>query len=162
MRATGRWYCLCFYFHALQRKIWAHLDLHVKTFRLDHEAATKKIIDVPLIFSCPADHEVVPDWQPRSLLLSIGGLSLFDESFPNEDATSASRSLQEGSTKPPWGWVKPSRRLHEGFSVSSRSLQCSRRLHERFVKTSRALKASRRDREAFVNRVRSPILLVVT
>ena len=27
-------------------------------------------VDVPLIFFCPADH-VVPDWQPRSILLGI-------------------------------------------------------------------------------------------
>ena len=27
-------------------------------------------VDVPLIFSCPADH-VVPDWQPRILLLGM-------------------------------------------------------------------------------------------
>ena len=67
-------------------------------------------------------------------------MSLFDESFLNEDATSASRSLQQGSTKPPWGWVKPSRRLREGFSVSSRSLQRPRRLHEALVKTSRTLR----------------------
>ena len=68
------------------------------------------------------------------------GLSLFDESFPNEDATSASRSLHEGSTKPPWGWVKPWRRLREGFSVSSRSLQRPRRLHEGFNRASRLLR----------------------
>ena len=71
---------------------------------------------------------------------TYGGLSLFDESFPNEDATSASRSLQEGSTKPPWGWVKPSRKLREGFSVSSRNLQRPRRLHEALMKTSRTLR----------------------
>ena len=69
-----------------------------------------------------------------------GGLPLFDESFPNEDATSASRSLQEGSTKPPRGWVKPSRKFREGFSVSSRSLQRPPRLHEALVKTSRTLR----------------------
>ena len=57
-----------------------------------------------------------------------------DELFPNEDATSASRSLQEGSTKPPWGWVKTPRRLREDFSVPSRSLQHPRRLHEALVK----------------------------
>ena len=28
-------------------------------------------VDVPLIFSCPADH-VVPDWQPRILLGMVG------------------------------------------------------------------------------------------
>ena len=55
-----------------------------------------------------------------------GGLSIFDESFPNEDATSALRSLQEGSTKPPWGWVKPSRRLHPS----------PRRLRGAFLKAS--------------------------
>ena len=62
-------------------------------------------------------------------LRHVGGLSLFNESFPNE-----------GSTKPPWGWVKASRRLREGFSVSSRSLQRPRRLHEALVKTSRTLR----------------------
>ena len=71
---------------------------------------------------------------------TLGGLSLFDESIPNEDATSASRSLQEGSTKPPWGWVKPSKRLREGFSISSRSLQRLRHFHEALVKMSRTLR----------------------
>ena len=32
-----------------------------------------------------------------------GALPIFNEWFPNEDATSASRSLQENSTKSPWG-----------------------------------------------------------
>ena len=38
---------------------------------------------------------------------------------------------------PPWGWVKPSRRLREGFLVSSRR---PRRLHEALVKTSRTFR----------------------
>ena len=79
-----------------------------------------------------------------------GGLSLFDETFPNEDVTSASRRLQEGSTKPPWGWVKPSRRLREGFSVSSRSLQRPRRFHEALVKTLREGATASPLRECFM------------
>ena len=59
-----------------------------------------------------------------------GGLSLFNEWIPNEDAPSASRSLQEGSTKPPWGWVKPSRSLREAFSKSSSSLRSPRILRD--------------------------------
>ena len=64
-----------------------------------------------------ADH-----WTP-------GGLSLFYESFPNEDATSASRSLQESFKKPPWGWVRP-----------SRSLRSPRSPHEAPVKSPRILR----------------------
>ena len=60
----------------------------------------------------------------------LWGLSLFNEWFPNEDATSASRSLQEGSTKPPWGWVKSSRSLREAFSKSSWSLRSPRILRD--------------------------------
>ena len=56
-------------------------------------------------------------------------LSLSDESFPNEDATSASRSLQEASMNPSWVWMKP-----------PRSLQRPRRLHKALVKTSRTLR----------------------
>ena len=67
------------------------------------------------------------------------GLVIILRNVSNGDATSASQSLQEGSTNPPWGWIKPSRRLREGFSVSSRSLQHPRRLHEALVKTSRTL-----------------------
>ena len=68
----------------------------------------------------------------------FGGLSLFDESFPNEDATGASRSLQEGSTKPPWGWVRASRRDREAFAKPSRSPHPSpRRLRGAFLKASR-------------------------
>ena len=28
-------------------------------------------VDVPLIFSCPADNVLLPDWQPRTILLGL-------------------------------------------------------------------------------------------
>ena len=59
----------------------------------------------------------------------LGGLSLFNQSFPSEDATRTSRSLQEGPTKPP-GWMKSSRSLREAFSKSSWSLRSPRILRD--------------------------------
>ena len=90
--------------------------------------------------------------QPQAILVLLlpslknscgegGGLSLFNESFPNEDATSASRSLREGPTKPPWGWwVKPSRSLYEAFSKSPWSLRSPRSFDEAPVKSSRIVR----------------------
>ena len=60
--------------------------------------------------------------------------------FQMKAPVAPSRSLQEGSMKPPWVWLTPSRSLREAFSKPSRSLQRPRRLHEALVKTSRTLR----------------------
>ena len=40
-----------------------------RLFRCVYFALVGALLDVPLIFFCPADH--VPDWQPRSILLGM-------------------------------------------------------------------------------------------
>ena len=74
----------------------------------------------------------------------VGGLSLSDESFPNEDATSASakasRSLQEGPAKP--SRSVSSRRLRGASKAPPRTLRGGciyRRLHEDALEGSRGL-----------------------
>ena len=91
------------------------------------------LVDVPLISFCPADH--VSDWQPRILLGMVearsviycpGGLSLSDESFPNEDSASASRCLLEGSTKPLWTLQMGSTINPEPLRTAKDNLHCQR------------------------------------
>ena len=79
-------YSCSFLFVVFKRKIRTHLDLlsipqlggqNVKTFRWDQRLQIQlfvflfcsywSLVDVPLIFFCPADH--VPDWQHGSSIL---------------------------------------------------------------------------------------------
>ena len=41
------------------------------SFMLSYELCTTTTVDVPLIFSCPADHVLLEDWQPRILLSRV-------------------------------------------------------------------------------------------
>ena len=97
-----------------------------------------------------------------SIDTNLGGLSLSDESFPNEGARGAfakpSRSLQEGSAKP--SRSVSSRRLRGASKAQPRTLRgglrtlrggCTyRRLHEDALEGSRGLL------EGSVNELRVP------
>ena len=84
----------------------------------------------------------VPPWRQCPLLATSlsGACHYLTNRFQMKAPVAPSRSLQEGSMKPPWVWLKPSRSLREGFSKASRRLQRPRRLHEALVKTSRTLR----------------------